>query len=138
MLSGFPVYVDLPASDIARASRWYEDVLGLIPVMRFGPGLLYSSGGVPFLIYPTAAAGTAKNTAASWIVDDIGLVMAGLRACGVVFEEYAMGDQGPTTVNGVAPGPDGALAAWFKDSEGNVLSINQLPHGMSIDGLLTG
>lgn len=42
-----------------------------------------------------------------------------------------MGDQGPTTENGVSRDPNGGAAAWFTDSEGNILSIAQLPPGMT-------
>lgn len=135
MLSQFPIYVNVPAADVRRARRWYEQRLGLRPVMELGPGLLYASGGVPFLLYVTEAAGTARNTAASWIVEDLDSVMTDLRSRGVVFEEYAMGDAGPTTVDGVAQGRNGVLAAWFKDSEGNVLSLHQLPAGMELSRL---
>jgi catechol 2,3-dioxygenase-like lactoylglutathione lyase family enzyme len=134
MLSEFPIYVDIPATDATRARRWYEDRLGLTPLMEFQGGLLYLSGGVPFYMYETAAAGSAGNTAASWIVDDLASLMDDLRGHGIVFENYDPGDIGPTTVNGVATGQDGALAAWFKDSEGNVLGLIQLPPGMTLPG----
>ena len=61
--------------------------------------------------------------------------MAQLRSRGVTFEDYAMGDKGPTTENGMASDPSGGRAAWFKDSEGNVLSLMQPPPGMTIPGL---
>ncbi len=132
MLGSYPIYVDLPANDLARARDWYESKLGLSPIGQLGPGFLYASGGVPFHIYQTEAAGSARNTAASWIVPDLDRVVAHLRSRGVRFEEYAMGDKGPTTVDGVARQASGAATAWFKDSEGNVLGINQLPPGVSL------
>jgi hypothetical protein len=58
--------------------------------------------------------------------------MAELRARGVRFEEYAMGNAGPTTIDGVAHSADGAVSAWFKDGEGNILSLNQLPPDMTL------
>ena len=132
MLGAYPLYVDLPAEDLARARAWYEAKLGLSPITELGPGLLYESGGVPFHLYETTAAGSARNTAASWIVDDIGRVMAELRSRGVRFEDYAMGESGPTTVNGVVQHANGGATAWFKDSEGNVLSLNELGPGISL------
>ena len=60
--------------------------------------------------------------------------MRELRAKGVTFEDYALGDQGPTTENGVARDPSGGAVAWFKDSEDNVVSINELPPGMAALG----
>ena len=134
MLSQFPLYVDIPAADAIRARRWYEERLGLTPLTEFQGVLLYMSGGVPFYLYETVAAGHATHTVASWIVEDIASLMEDLRFRGIDFENYDQGDSGPTTVNGVATGQDGALAAWFKDSEGNVLGLVQLPPGMTLPG----
>ena len=135
MLGDFPIYVDLPAADLARARAWYERVLGLQPLTELGTGLLYVSGGVPFLLYETTAAGSAMNTAASWIVDDLERIMAELRALGIEFQDYPIGDSGPSTVDGVARLSNGGRAAWFKDSEGNLLGINQLPAGAQLADL---
>ena len=57
-----------------------------------------------------------------------------LRAKGVDFEEYALGDIGPTTTNGIARDESGGASAWFKDSEGNILAITQLPPDMVVPG----
>jgi catechol 2,3-dioxygenase-like lactoylglutathione lyase family enzyme len=135
MIGKFPIYPNLAAADLERAKRWYADKLDLSPALDLGVGgLLYVSGGSPFAIYQTEAAGTAQNTVAGWVVDDFDQLIKDLRARGVTFEEYAMGDKGPTTVNGVATDPSGGRAAWFKDSEGNVLAITQLPPGMTMPG----
>ena len=48
------------------------------------------------------------------------------------FEDYAMGDQGPNTVNGIARDPNAGAAAWFVDSEGNTLNLVELPPGMDM------
>ena len=123
----------LPAADLGRAVQWYEEKLGLKPVMDLEfAGQLYRTGGVYWLIYQTPSAGTGKHTLGGLVVPNIDEAMAELRARGVVFEDYDMGDQGPTKQNGVARSDDGGAVAWFKDSEGNVLSINQLPPGMAL------
>ncbi|HET8786079.1 MAG TPA: VOC family protein [Candidatus Limnocylindrales bacterium] len=132
-LSNAPLFANIPAHDLQRAMQWYEEKLGLRPVMDLGiAGQLYQTGGVSWLMYETAAAGTGKHTLAGWVVPSIDDAMGDLRAKGVVFEEYDMGDQGPTTHDGVARGPDGGAAAWFKDSEDNILSITELPPGMEM------
>jgi predicted enzyme related to lactoylglutathione lyase len=131
-LTDAPMFASLPAQDSERAKRWYEEKLGLTPEQDLGPGgLLYSSGGSRFLIYQTPFAGTAKNTLGGFIVPDLDASMQELRAKGITFEEYAMGDEGPTTENGVARDPSGGASAWFIDSEGNILALTQLPPGMS-------
>jgi predicted enzyme related to lactoylglutathione lyase len=123
-LSNARLVANIPAQDIERAMRWYEEKLGLRPTMDLGvAGQLYQSGGVYWLIYQTSAAGTGKHTVASWVVPSIDDAMSDMRAKGVVFEDYDMGEKGPTTENGVARGPDGGASAWFTDSEGNILGL---------------
>ena len=74
----------------------------------------------------SSAAGTAQHQLAAWVVEDLEAEVAELRSRGVEFEEY---DQpGLRTVDGIARTPVGK-AAWFKDSEGNVLTITQLDPG---------
>jgi len=132
-LNNSPLVANLPAVDLARAVRWYEQKLGLKPVMDLQfAGQLYKTGGVYWLIYQTPSAGTGKHTLAAFVVPSIDEAMAELRAKGVVFEDYDMGDQGPTTQNGVSRGDDGGAVAWFADSEGNILSITQLAPGMAL------
>ena len=67
--------------------------------------------------------GTAQHQLAAWVVEDLATEVAELRARGVEFEEYD--EPGLRTVDGIAVTPVGK-AAWFKDSEGNVLTITQL------------
>ena len=132
-LTNARLFPSIPARDIGRAMRWYDEKLGLRPMMDLGvSGQLYQSGGVFWLIYETPSAGTGKHTLGGWVVPNLEEAMRDLRAKGVVFEDYDMGDQGPTTQDGVARGPDGGAAAWFKDSEDNVLSITELPPGMEM------
>ena len=122
MLDQYDVAATLPAADIDRARAWYEEKLGLKPFEESPAGLRYRSGSTEFFLYPTQFAGTAQNTLAGWNVDDLEAVVAGLRERGVVFEEYDF--PGLKTVNGIAE-LDGERAAWFKDSEGNTLSVGQ-------------
>lgn len=133
-LADAPIFPSLPAHDIERAKAWYKDKLGFTPTRDLGPGgQLYMSGTSIFVIYPTQFAGTAKNTLAGWVVANLDETMAELRAKGVKFEDYAMGDQGPNTENGVARDENGGAAAWFTDSEGNILNVLELPPGMDIN-----
>ena len=134
-LADAPLFASIPAHDIERAKRWYEEKLGLAPLMDLGvAGQLYRTGGVSWLIYQTPSAGTGRHTLGGWVVPNVDDAVRDLRAKGVVFEDYDMGDQGPTTVDGVARGPDGGASAWFTDSEGNILALTQLPPGMELPG----
>ena len=124
MLDKFPISARLPASDLDRARAWYSDKLGLEPAKQGAMGnLWYLTGGTWFLLYQTPAAGMAQNTAAGWQVSGIETVMTELRGRGVLFEDY---DFGPDfrTVDGVIASPEGK-AAWFKDSEGNIIELSE-------------
>lgn len=125
MIGTFDLTPTLPAHDLDRARRWYEEKLGLTPESEGPDGLTYRSGSTTFLVYPSQFAGTAQHTQAGWDVDDIATTMDDLRSRGVTFEEYDL--PGLKTENGVATfGESGEeRAAWFKDSEGNILALTQ-------------
>ena len=124
MLMDREVATVLPASDLSRARQFYHDKLGLDPVVDDVTGdLRYRLPHGEFEIYETPNAGTARNTAMCWITPDLMADMEELRMKGVMFEEY---DQpGLKTKDGVAD-MGGEMAAWFKDSEGNILCLTQM------------
>jgi len=132
----FSIYPELPAADIDRAARWYQEKLGLDPVLHgnepVAPGtthfeseLLYDTGTARFGVYESWAAGRNEATAARLVVDDFDSAFAELKGKGVVFEDYDYGDDF-RTVDGVLVSPDGEKTAWFKDSEGNLLAIGSV------------
>ncbi len=122
MLSNLDSYAVLPAKDLQRARGFYRDTLGLEPAEEREDGLLYRSpAGAAFLMYETDNAGTAKNTAFTWLTTDIDTEVSELRGRGVVFEEYDF--PGLKTENGIATMGADEKAAWFKDSEGNILCV---------------
>jgi catechol 2,3-dioxygenase-like lactoylglutathione lyase family enzyme len=123
MLQQFPLYAYIPAKDVARARRFYEDKLGFRPKEEVAGGVAYEFGsGTACFLYPTPNAGTSKASQAFWQVDDIEREVAELKSRGVEFEDYDMpGQRSPSGV--ITAG--GARAAWFKDTEGNILAIIQ-------------
>jgi len=124
MLRRRPMLPTIPARDLARARAWYADKLGITTHDDEPEALLYQSGGDRlFLLFFSSAAGTAQHQLAAWVVEDLEAEVAQLRRRGVVFEEYD--SPGLRTVDGVATTPAGK-AAWFKDSEGNVLTMTQV------------
>jgi catechol 2,3-dioxygenase-like lactoylglutathione lyase family enzyme len=124
MLDQYDVEATVPAADIERAKAWYQEKLGFSPEETYPDGSArYRSGSSRFFLYPTQFAGTAQNTAVGWEVDDVEKVVEELRGRGVVFEEYDF--PGLKTVNGIAEISGVERAAWFKDSEGNILSVGQ-------------
>lgn len=124
MLKEQDIMAVLPAKDIARAADFYEKVVGLDPPQAMDEeNLLFRSGnGTAFLLYRTDNAGSAKNTQMGWETKNIEGEMEELRARGVVFEEYDF--PGLKTENGIAATPVGK-AAWFTDTEGNILNLFQ-------------
>jgi catechol 2,3-dioxygenase-like lactoylglutathione lyase family enzyme len=127
VLENTPLTAALPASDLERAKRWYSEKLGLEPVEEdaYG-GAHYEAGGTHFLVFLSPFAGTNQATAAGFNVDNFDEIIDQLRSNGVTFEEVDFGELGKT-VDGVISTPDGSgKAAWFKDSEGNILSVTTM------------
>ncbi len=123
MLQDSPLYAYIPALDVARARQFYERKLGLKPKAEIAGGVAYEFGkGTACFLYPTPNAGTSKASQAFWQVDDIEREVADLKARGVEFEQYDM--PGDRSASGVVTA-GGAKAAWFKDSEGNIMALIQ-------------
>ena len=124
MLKDAPIVPYIPATDIHRAREFYEKKVGLVPREEAAGGVVYEcAGGSWIFLYQSSGAGTSRASQAFWQVQDIEHEVAELRSRGVVFEEYDR-PGGLETVNGISVG-GGAKAAWFKDSEGNIMALIQ-------------
>jgi catechol 2,3-dioxygenase-like lactoylglutathione lyase family enzyme len=130
MLARAAVAVRLPAQDLERARAFYAEKLGLEPTEERPGGLRYRLAGGEFALFESGGEPSGEHTQIAFEVDDIDAVVADLRARGVVFESYEL--PGLTTVDGIAeiagnyPSKGNAeRAAWFRDSEGNLLGIGQ-------------
>lgn len=128
MLQDFPMYAYIPARDLKRAREFYEKKVGLRAKEETNGGVVYAfAGGTACFLHPTENAGTSKASQAFWSVKDVDGLVAKLKAKGVVFEDYdipgSRSPQGAVTAGG-------AKAAWFKDSEGNIMAlIEDVPGG---------
>jgi predicted enzyme related to lactoylglutathione lyase len=123
MLQKSPLYGYIPAKDIPRARTFYEQKIGLIPKQEIAGGVAYEfANGTAAFLYPTPNAGTSKASQFFWQVDDIENEVAELKRRGVKFESYDVPDM---KVDGDIYTGGGARAAWFKDSEGNILALIQ-------------
>ncbi len=126
MLSEARVEARIPTQDLARARRWYSEKLGLEPVEEREGGLRYVSPGGVFCLFASAGAADGSFTQMSFYVDDIEAAVDGLRARGVVFEEYHGTVNGIMDIEGNYPSKgSGERAAWFRDSEGNLFGLGQ-------------
>jgi len=122
MLQSSAMYAYIPARDIARARRFYEQVLGFSPKEETAGGVVYEFGkGTAAFLYLTPNAGTSKASQAFWDVADLDAEVADLKSRGVALEKYDLpgsDEKGIVTAGG-------AKAAWFKDSEGNIMALIQ-------------
>jgi predicted enzyme related to lactoylglutathione lyase len=126
VLSSSRVEANIPASDLKRARAFYEDTLGLEPQSAVdGVQVVYrTSGGTTFNLYETAYAGQAGHTIAQWHVDDIESEVRDLKGRGVTFQVYDL--PGISWDGDIATLPDVGRAAWFTDSEGNIMCVDQV------------
>jgi len=123
-LADWSLTVTIPAKDLDGTRTFYEEVLAAQVVFEDEGGIVYKAGDAYFSLYPTQFAGTAQHTLGAFLVQDVGAAVAHLRGKGVTFEEYDL--PGLKTVNGIAE-LGGTRGAWFKDPEGNILSVVQPP-----------
>lgn len=116
----------LAVRDYGRAKAFYGDTLGLrieddpaIPRL----GRVWASGSCSFVIYENAALQPPQNTVLTFETQDFDATIQELRDRGVRFEEYDVPEMGLKTFNGVAQLGPNMRTAWFKDTEGNILSV---------------
>jgi len=124
-LSTAPAATTLPAEDLQRARAFYEEKLGLETEARddMPEGIFVHAGKGSLIFLYERGRATAENTAVTFEVDDLEGTVSELRSRGVKFEDYDS-PNGPTTIDGIASrGAD--KAAWFKDSEGNILCAHE-------------
>ncbi len=122
MLQKSRMYTYIPAKDVARARAFYEVIVGLEPKQELNGGVVYEfAGGTACFLYPTPNAGTSKASQAFWEVDDIVSEVADLKKRGVRFERYNVPDMN-MDMNDISTA-GGVKAAWFKDSEGNIMAL---------------
>ncbi|MEV6114260.1 VOC family protein [Streptomyces sp. NPDC052109] len=134
VLSRARVAPRLPAGDLERARRFYAEKLGLEPLDERPGGLLYRCGGIDFVVFRSTGVSPGTFTQMAFEVDDLESVVAELRRRGVVFEDVDA--PGFRTRDGIADiegnypsrGARGERAAWFRDSEGNLMGIGQPVH----------
>jgi hypothetical protein len=128
MLNDSTIITLMPAVDLRRADHFYREILGLTPINlsenAVAEGLIAyrTANGTQLALYQRGPT-TADHTVLEFVVSDLESLVDGLSAKGVVFEQYDLpGFQ--TDARGIVH--DGqSLSAWFKDTEGNILSLSQ-------------
>jgi predicted enzyme related to lactoylglutathione lyase len=126
MLAKGMAVATLPAVDLKRAKKFYEDNLGFKVMMEDpSPGIMFKGGKESMIYVYQRASSKADHTVAAFVVDDIEAEVKELKHKGVKFEEYDIPSMGLKTVDSIATMVK-QKGAWFKDSEGNILSVVQL------------
>jgi len=112
----------LSTTDAGRARAFYEGVLGLTFTGDHGPVVTFEGGSGRLMLQKADIVTPPHGTALGWAVDDIRAMIRALAARGVVFERYDGMEQDELGV--WSPMPSSGVA-WFKDPDGNLLSLSQ-------------
>jgi catechol 2,3-dioxygenase-like lactoylglutathione lyase family enzyme len=111
--------------DVARAKHFYQNTLGLRLVQEEPPfALVFDANGIMLRLGMGKEVPHAHGTVLGWQVPDVAAVVTNLEAAGVRFERYPPMKQDEL---GIWTSPTGAKVAWFKDPDGNTLSISEHP-----------
>jgi catechol 2,3-dioxygenase-like lactoylglutathione lyase family enzyme len=111
--------------DVARAKDFYRDTLGLRLVSEEPPfALVFDANGIMLRLGMGKELPSAYGTVLGWQVPDIIAAVQELEQAGVRFERYPQMKQDEL---GIWTSPTGAKVAWFKDPDGNILSLSEHP-----------
>jgi catechol 2,3-dioxygenase-like lactoylglutathione lyase family enzyme len=124
MLSNNPIIAFIPTTDAARARTFYEGLLGLRFISDDNFALVMDANGTTVRIVRTGEFTPQPFTILGWEVDDIETIVPQLTVKGLDFTRYDFIPQSPA---GIWTAPGGSKVAWFKDPDGNTLSVSQHP-----------
>jgi catechol 2,3-dioxygenase-like lactoylglutathione lyase family enzyme len=122
MLKSAPLIAFVATTDAARATRFYAEVLGLTFVADEPHAVVFDAAGTMLRIQKAEAVTPHPYTALGWRVDDITGTVARLASLGVRFERYPFLTQDDA---GIWTTPDRTRVAWFRDPDGNLLSLTE-------------
>lgn len=122
MLNQAKLVAFIPTIDFAKARSFYEGVLGLRVVSEDPFALVFDANGTMLRVTNVQNFKPQPFTIAGWDIPEIESAVGGLSERGVRFEQYGMPGQDQ---RGIWNSPSGARIAWFKDPDGNVLSLTQ-------------
>ncbi len=122
MVASADLIAFVPSTDLDRARAFYEGVLGLRPVEQSAFAVAFDANGTMLRVTAVEHRVAAPYTVLGWAVADIAAAVDALVARGVAFERYDGMEQDG---RGVWRSPSGARVAWFRDPDGNTLSLTQ-------------
>ena len=121
MLPDAKIMAFAPTRDFARARAFYEGTLGLPFLADDGFALTFDAHGTVLRVTKVPPFTPLPFTTLGWQVREVGQQVAALRDRGVVFERFPGLPQDDL---GIWTAPGGVQVAWFKDPDGNLLSIS--------------
>lgn len=122
MLSTFNIVAFVPITDGARAREFYEGKLGLRFVKDDGFAVVFEANGIKLRAVKMKEVKPVQFTILGWEVKPIESAVKSLRDHGVNFEIFGFFKQDEL---GIWTAPSGDKVAWFKDPDGNILSISE-------------
>jgi catechol 2,3-dioxygenase-like lactoylglutathione lyase family enzyme len=122
MLESSKIAAFVATADPQKARDFYENTLGLKLVADEEYAIVFDANGTTLRVQKAGEFTPHPFTSLGWHVDDIEASVDELRGKGVVFEQYPWMPEGS---NGIMTFPNGAKVAWFKDPDGNLLSLDQ-------------
>jgi len=126
ILGGSEVIAFAPTTDPAKARAFYEGLLGLRLVADEKPfSLVFDLNGVMLRVTTVQELKAQPFTILGWRTAEIEAAVDRLVAAGVKFERYP--GVNDSDARGIWNSPGGARIAWFKDPDGNVLSLTEFP-----------
>ena len=129
MLKEYDVIAFVTIVDVARAKEFYRDTLGLKLISEEPPyALVFNANGIMLRLVIAKERPPISGTLLGWQVPDATAAVRDLEQSGVRFERYDHLKQDP---HGIWTTPTGAKVAWFKDPDGNILSISEFPESLA-------
>jgi catechol 2,3-dioxygenase-like lactoylglutathione lyase family enzyme len=108
------------SSNIARSEQFYSDILGLPLIGTSHGALVYRVGQGSLRVSPVQSTTSSEHTVVGFEVGDVAGAVAGLTSKGVSFERFPGFAHDEA---GVWAAPDGTKVAWFRDPDGNLISL---------------
>ena len=124
MLTTSKPVILIPTVKKDEAREFYESVLGLKFRLDDGFALVFDTAGIMLRVTPVKEFTPHQFSVLGWEVDDITSAVTELKDRGVVFEKYDFPWMSQDEL-GIWTAPDGTCVAWFKDPDGNLLSVAQ-------------
>jgi catechol 2,3-dioxygenase-like lactoylglutathione lyase family enzyme len=122
MLGNARIVAFVPTGDPVRAKAFFQGTLGLRFVTDDGFATVFDANGIMLRVAKVGAFTPAQYTILGWESRDIAATLRELVKKGVVFEQFGLPGQDES---GIWTAPTGDKVAWFKDPDGNILSISQ-------------